>query len=69
VETEPKATAPHLDSTRFLRRPLFATLENLQAALVSGDSANVSAMLTPLEGAAEQVRTMESSLGNISANG
>lgn len=46
---------------------LFTTLENLQTALASGESATVSAQLTTLEDAAEQVRSQLSSLGNISA--
>lgn len=46
---------------------LFTTLEDLQAALTSGDTANVSDMLTPLEKASEQVRSQQSSLGNISS--
>jgi flagellar hook-associated protein 3 FlgL len=46
---------------------LFTTLEDLQTALTSGSSADVSAMLTPLEAAAEQVRAQQSALGNTSA--
>lgn len=46
---------------------LFTTLEDLHTALTSGSSANVSAILTTLEDAAEQVRTQLSTLGNTSA--
>jgi len=46
---------------------LFSTLEDLETALASGDSAVVSAQLTSLEEAANQVRTQQSSLGNVSA--
>jgi flagellar hook-associated protein 3 FlgL len=46
---------------------LFATLEDLHTALTSGDSASISTMLTPLEEAADQVRSQQSALGNTSA--
>lgn len=46
---------------------LFTTLEDLHTALTSGSSANVSATLTTLEDAAEQVRSQLSTLGNTSA--
>jgi flagellar hook-associated protein 3 FlgL len=46
---------------------LFTTLEDLESALTTGSSADVSNMLTPLEEAAEQVRTRQSTLGNINA--
>jgi len=46
---------------------LFATLDNLVVALQSGDSSLVSNQLTPLEEAAEQVRTQQSHLGNTIA--
>jgi flagellar hook-associated protein 3 FlgL len=46
---------------------LFTTLENLTAALQGGDSSVISSQLTPLEDAAEQVRTQQSILGNNSA--
>ncbi len=39
---------------------LFTTLEDLESALTTGSSADVSNMLTPLEEAAEQVRTRQS---------
>lgn len=46
---------------------LFTTLEDLETALTSGTSTDVSNMLTSLEDAAEQVRTQQSSLGNVSS--
>lgn len=46
---------------------LFTTLEDLHTALTSGTSADVSATLTSLEQAADQVRTQLSTLGNTSA--
>ncbi|MBU0946357.1 MAG: flagellar hook-associated protein FlgL [Proteobacteria bacterium] len=46
---------------------LFATLEGLASALQAGDSSLISSQLTPLEDAAEQVRTQQSFLGNTSA--
>lgn len=46
---------------------LFTTLEDLHTALASGSSANVSATLTTLEEAADQVSSQLSTLGNISA--
>lgn len=46
---------------------LFTTLEDLESALTTGSSADISNMLTPLEEAAEQVRTRQSTLGNINA--
>jgi len=70
IEIGPGATvAKNITGEELFMSPvnLFATLEDLEAALTSGDSANVSAMLTPLEDAAEQVRTQLSSLGNIGA--
>ena len=70
IEISPGATvAKNITGEELLMDPVnvFTTLEDLQTALTSGDSANVSAQLTPLEEAAEQVRTQQSSLGNISA--
>ncbi|MGE4560728.1 MAG: flagellar hook-associated protein FlgL [Desulfobulbus sp.] len=46
---------------------LFTSLEDLETALTSGNSTDVSNMLTPLEDAAEQVRAQQSTLGNISS--
>lgn len=46
---------------------LFTTLDDLHTALASGSSADVSATLTSLEDAADQVRTQLSTLGNTSA--
>jgi flagellar hook-associated protein 3 FlgL len=46
---------------------LFATLDDLAAALQSGDSTTISSQLVPLEDAAVQVRTQQSYLGNNSA--
>lgn len=46
---------------------LFTTLEDLAAALTSGNSTAISSQLTPLEQAADQVRTQQSLLGNASA--
>jgi len=43
---------------------LFATLDDLATALGSGDTASISRQLTPLEKAAQQVRTQQSRLGN-----
>jgi len=46
---------------------LFTTLDDLHTALASGSSDDVSATLTSLEDAADQVRTQLSTLGNTSA--
>ena len=46
---------------------LFTTLEDLHTTLTSGSSTDVSATLTTLEEAADQVRTQLSTLGNTSA--
>lgn len=70
IEISPGATvAKNITGEELFMSPvnLFTTLEDLQTALTSGNSATVSAMLTPLEDAAEQVRSQQSSLGNISA--
>lgn len=70
IEISPGATvAKNITGEELFMSPvnLFTALEDLQTALASGDSANVSAQLTPLEEAADQVRTQLSSLGNISA--
>ena len=70
IEISPGATvAKNVTGEELFMSPinLFTTLEDLETALTSGDSANVSAMLTPLEEAGDQVRTRQSSLGNISA--
>jgi len=70
IEISPGATvAKNITGEELFMSPvnLFTALEDLQTALASGDSANVSAQLTPLEDAADQVRTQLSSLGNISA--
>lgn len=70
IEINPGSTvAKNITGEELFMSPvnLFTTLENLNAALTSGDSATISAQLTPLEEAADQVRTQLSSLGNISA--
>ena len=70
IEISPGATvAKNITGEELFMSPvnLFTTLENLETALTSGDSANITAMLTPLDDAGEQVRTQLSSLGNISA--
>lgn len=70
IEISPGATvAKNITGEELFLNPvnLFATLEDLETALTSGDSSNVTAQLTPLEDAAEQVRTQLSSLGNIGA--
>lgn len=70
IEISPGATvAKNITGEELFMSPvnLFATLEDLEAALTGGDSTSVTAMLTPLEDAAEQVRTQLSSLGNIGA--
>ncbi|WP_306546454.1 flagellar hook-associated protein FlgL [Desulfobulbus sp.] len=70
IEISPGATvAKNIAGEELFMSPvnLFTALEDLQTALASGDSANVSAQLTPLEDAADQVRTQQSSLGNTSA--
>lgn len=70
IEVSPGATvAKNITGEELFISPvnLFTTLEDLQTALTSGNSTTISAMLTPLENAAEQVRSRQSSLGNISA--
>ncbi|WP_157469923.1 flagellar hook-associated protein FlgL [Desulfobulbus elongatus] len=70
IEISPGTTvAKNITGEELFMSPvnLFTTLEDLHTALTSGDSATVSAMLTPLEDAAEQVRGQLSSLGNTSA--
>lgn len=70
IEISPGATvAKNITGEELFMSPvnLFTTLENLESALTGGNSASVSAMLTPLDDAAEQVRTQLSTLGNISA--
>lgn len=46
---------------------LFATLEDLAAAIGTGNKTLISGQLDPLEDAAEQVRSQQSRLGNTSA--
>lgn len=46
---------------------LFAVLDDLAAALSGGDTTVISNQLTPLEEAADQVRTQQSLIGNNSA--
>lgn len=46
---------------------LFVVLDDLYDALTSGDAGTISDQLTPLDEAAEQVRTVQSSIGNSSA--
>lgn len=46
---------------------LFATLEDLAAAIETGNKTLISSQLDPLENAAEQVRSQQSRLGNTSA--
>ena len=70
IEVSPQTTvAKNITGTELFMAPvnLFTTLEDLHSALAEGDSAAVSAMLTPLENAAEQVRSQLSALGNTSA--
>lgn len=70
IEINPGSTvAKNITGEELFMSPvnLFTTLDDLNTALTSGDSATISAQLTPLEEAADQVRTQQSSLGNISA--
>jgi flagellar hook-associated protein 3 FlgL len=70
IEINPGSTvAKNITGEELFMSPvnLFATLEDLNAALTSGDASTISAQLTPLEAAADQVRAQQSSLGNISA--
>lgn len=70
IEVSPGATvAKNVTGEELFMSPvnLFTTLEDLQTALTSGNSVTISTMLTPLEDAAEQIRSQQSSLGNISA--
>ena len=70
IEVRPQTTvAKNIIGTELFMAPvnLFTTLEDFHSALAVGDSAAVSAMLTPLESAAEQVRGQLSALGNTSA--
>ena len=70
IEVSPGSTvAKNITGEELFLSPvnLFTTLEDLHTALTSSDSAAVSAMLTPLEEAADQVRTQQSALGNTSA--
>ena len=46
---------------------LFAVLDDLAAALTSGNTTTISSQLTSLEAAADQVRTQQSLLGNSNA--
>ncbi|WP_321366779.1 flagellar hook-associated protein FlgL [uncultured Desulfuromusa sp.] len=46
---------------------VFATLSNLEAALSSGDPSLVEAQMTPLDQAAEQVRSGRTEMGNNNA--
>jgi len=70
IEISPGTTvAKNISGEELFLSPinLFTTLEDLHTALSGGDSTAVSAMLTPLEEAADQVRTQQSALGNTSA--
>ncbi len=70
IETSPGSTvAKNITGEELFMSPvnLFTTLEDLATALQSGDSGTISSQLTPLEDAAEQVRTRQSQLGNTSA--
>lgn len=70
IEISPGATvAKNITGEELFMNPvnLFTTLEDLAAALTSGDNTVISDQLTPLETAAEQVRTQQSRLGNNSA--
>jgi len=70
IEINPGSTvAKNITGEELFMSPvnLFTTLEDLETELSSGNSADVSNMLTDLEDAAEQVRTQQSTLGNISS--
>ncbi|MDD2467955.1 MAG: flagellar hook-associated protein FlgL [Desulfobulbus sp.] len=70
IEINPGSTvAKNITGEELFMSPvnLFTTMEDLEVALTSGSSTDVSNMLTPLEDAAEQVRTQQSSLGNTSS--
>ena len=67
IETSAGATtAKNVTGEELFMSPnnLFTTLDNLSTALASGDSTTISSQLTPLEEAADQVRTQLSLLGN-----
>ena len=71
IETSAGATtAKNISGEELFMSPnnLFTTLDNLSTALASGDSTTISNQLTPLEEAADQVRTQLSLLGNNSAH-
>ncbi len=71
IETSAGATtAKNITGEELFMSPknLFTTLDNLSTALTSGNSTNISSQLTPLEDAADQVRTQLSLLGNNSAH-
>jgi flagellar hook-associated protein 3 FlgL len=68
IEINPGSTvAKNITGEELFMNPvnLFTTLEDLENTLGSGNSSDVSNMLTPLEEAAEQVRTQQSTLGNV----
>lgn len=70
IEISPGSTvAKNITGDELFLAPvdLFATLEDLADAIQSGDSALISSQLTPLEEAAEQVRSQQGLLGNNSA--
>lgn len=70
IEVSPGSTvATNVTGDELFMSPvnLFTTLEDLQTALTTGETADVSALLTPLEDAADQVRTQQSLIGNTSA--
>ncbi|MBU0960092.1 MAG: flagellar hook-associated protein FlgL [Proteobacteria bacterium] len=70
IEISPGSTvAKNITGEELFMDPvdLFAVLDNLATALQGGDSSVIATQLTPLEDAAEQVRTQQSLLGNTSA--
>ena len=70
IEVSPGTTvANNITGSDLFTSPvdLFATLDNLTSALNSGDSATISAQLTPIENASNQVTTQLSQLGNTSS--
>jgi len=70
IEVSPGTTvANNITGKELFTSPvdLFATLDSLSAALTTGTTTDISAQLTPIENASEQVTTQLSQLGNTSA--
>ncbi len=70
IEINPGSTvAKNITGEELFMSPvnLFTTLEDLETALSSGTSSDVSNLITTVEDAAEQVLTQQSTLGNTSS--